>query len=95
MSIFQNVFMGVSVMAQWLMNTTRNHEILGLVPGLLSGLRIWHCCELWYRLQMQLRPNIAVAVVQAGSCSSDLTPAWEIPYATGAALTKEKKKITV
>ena len=29
----------------------------------LSGLRIQHCCELWYRSQMQLRSHIAVAVV--------------------------------
>ena len=28
----------------------------------LSGLRIWHCCELWYKLQMQLRTG-AVAVL--------------------------------
>jgi len=29
----------------------------------LSGLRIWCCRELWYRLQMWLRSHIAVAVV--------------------------------
>ena len=29
----------------------------------LSGLRIWHCHELWSRSQMQLRSGIAVAVV--------------------------------
>ena len=40
----------------------------------LSGLRIHHCCELWCRSQMQLRSRVAVAVVQAGSCSSDSTP---------------------
>ena len=40
----------------------------------LSGLRIQHSCELWYRLQMQLRSCVAVAVVWASSYSSDLTP---------------------
>ena len=25
---------GVPIVAQWLMNTTRNHEIVGLIPGL-------------------------------------------------------------
>ena len=40
----------------------------------ISGLRIQHCCELWYRLPMWLRSCIAVAVVQASSCSSDSTP---------------------
>ena len=36
-----------------------------------SELRIRHYHELWCRLQMQLGSQIAVAVVQAGSCSSD------------------------
>ena len=29
----------------------------------LTGLRIQHCCDLWHRLQMQLRSHVAVAVV--------------------------------
>ena len=40
----------------------------------ISGLRIWHCHELWCRLQTWLRSCAAVAGAQAGSCSSDLTP---------------------
>ena len=31
-------------MAQWLTNPTRNHEVAGSIPGLLSGLRIRCCC---------------------------------------------------
>ena len=31
--------------------------------GLISGLGIRRCCELWCRLQMRLRSGIAVAVV--------------------------------
>ena len=31
--------------------------------GLLSGLKIRLCHKLWYRLQMQLRSHVAVAVV--------------------------------
>ena len=27
-------FLGVPAVAQWLMNPTRNHEVLGLIPGL-------------------------------------------------------------
>ena len=46
------------------------------VPSLvwLSGLRIWHCCELWCRSKIRLGSCVAVAVVYAGSYSSDLTP---------------------
>ena len=39
---------------------------------------------------MWLRSCIAVAV--AGSCSSYLTLAWDLLYAMGTALKKEKKK---
>ena len=38
--------------------------------ALLIGLRIWLCCELWYRSQMQLRSQVAVAVA-VSVCSSD------------------------
>jgi len=30
---------GVPVMAQWLTNPTRNHEVAGLVPGLAQGVK--------------------------------------------------------
>ena len=39
----------------------------------LSGFRIRHCGELWWRLQTRLGSCIAVAVVWAGNCSSDWT----------------------
>ena len=65
------MYLGVPVMAQWLTNPTRNHEVAGLILALLSGLRIWHCRELWCRLQMWLGSRVAVALVLAGSYSSD------------------------
>ena len=40
----------------------------------LSGLRIRHCRELWHRSQMRLGSDVAVAVVEAGSCSFNSTP---------------------
>ena len=62
----------------------------------LSGLRFQHCLELWCRLQAQLRSGIAVAIAQASSCSSDLTPSLgTCMYATGSTLKGQKKKVNV
>ena len=73
-------------------NLTSIHEDWVLILALLSGLRIWHCRELWGRSQMWLGSGIAVAVTVAGSCSSDLTPSLELSYATRVALKSKKKK---
>lgn len=58
----------------------------------LSGLEIWHCCELWCRLQTWLKSRVTVAAPLAGSYSSDSTFAWEPPNALGAALKRPQKK---
>jgi len=55
--------MGVPIVAQWLTNPTRKHEVAGSILALLSGLRIRRCHELWCRLQMRLGSRIAVALV--------------------------------
>ena len=60
----------------------------------LSGLRIQHCHEMWYRLKTGLGFGVAVAVVWASGYSSYSTRplAWESTYALGAALKRQKKK---
>ena len=60
----------------------------------LSGLRIRHFHEPWYTLQTWLRSRVAVAVVYAGSYSSDSTPR-ELPYAVGVVLKMQKIKINL
>jgi len=50
----------------------------------LSGLRIWHCHELWCRSQMRLRSGCGIVPIGALD--------WELPYASGLALKKAKKK---
>ena len=53
----------------------------------LSGLRIQHCSQLWCRSQTRLESQVAVAVAQAGTRSSNFRPlAWELPYAISVAL---------
>ena len=43
-------------------NLTRNHELVGSIPGLTSGLRILCCHELWCRSQMRFGSCTAVTV---------------------------------
>ena len=60
--------------------------------ALFSGLRIWHCHELWCKLKMRLGFDVAVA--EAGSCSSNLTPSLgtSISRRCGPKKTGKKKK---
>ena len=58
--------------------------------ALLSGLRIWRCCELWGRSQMQLGSGVAMA--KAGSYSSDSTPSLGTSMCRRCRPKKEKKE---
>ena len=64
-------------MAQWLMNPTRNHEVMGSIPGLAQWVEDPVLLWLWCRL----------------AARAPIGPlAWESPYAMGMALEKAKKK---
>ena len=60
--------------------------------ALLSGLRIWHCCELWWRSQMRLGFCVAVALAWASGYSSDLTPSLGTCICGECGPRKDKKK---
>ena len=60
--------------------------------ALLSGLRIWSCHKLWRSSQTRLGSCVAMAVMQAGSCSSDLTPSRGTSICCGCRPKKTKKK---
>ena len=59
---------------------------------LLSGLRIWHCHELWYRSQTWLGSAVAMVVAKAGSYSSNLTPSLGISICHRWSPKKKNKK---
>ena len=52
---FENPALRVPIVAQWLMNLTRNHEVAVRSLALLSGLRIRRCCGSGVGWQLQLR----------------------------------------
>ena len=70
-------FPGVPIMAQWLTNPTRNHEVLGLIPGLAQWVKDPELLWLWRR-------PVAIAPIRP--------LAWEPPYAAGAAQEKAKRQ---
>ena len=81
-------------MAQWLRNLTRNHEVVGSIPGLLSGLRIQRCHELWCRLQTWSDPTLLWLWCRPVAAAPIRPLAWEPPYAPGVAqeMAKRPKK---
>ena len=60
--------------------------------ALLSGLRIRHCCELYWRVQKWLGSHFTVAAAQADSCSSYSTPSLGTSICHGCGPNKQKKK---
>ena len=37
--LIENIYIGVPVVAQWLANLTRNHEVAGSIPGLAQWVK--------------------------------------------------------
>ena len=80
----------VPIVAQWkqIRLVTMRLQVWSLAS--ISGLRIWHCCQLWCGLQTWLSSCVAVAYVD--SCSWDLTPSLGTCIFRGCGPKKRKEK---
>ena len=58
----------------------------------LSGLRIWHCCQQWYIHRHSLDLSLVWLWGRPAATAPIHPLAWELPYATCAALKKRQKK---
>ena len=90
------VKLGVLLMAQQLTTQLASMRTQVQSLTLLSGLRIWHCCELWCRLQAWLGSRmavaVAVAVAVASSYHSDWTPSLGTSMCRGCSPKKPPQK---
>lgn len=60
--------------------------------GLLSGLRIWHCYELHVRCRHSLDPALLWLWHRLAVVALIRPLAWKLPYATDAALKRQKER---
>ena len=89
---FEIVSFQVSVMAQWKRIQLGSMRMQVQSLASFSGLRIWHCHELWCKSQTQLRYGIAVVVVQASGYSSNSAPNLGTPICHRCGPKKKKRK---
>ena len=61
-------------------------------PASLSGLRIWHCPELWSGSQTWFDPALLWLWYRPAAIAPIQPLAWEPPHAVDVALEKTKKK---
>ena len=85
-------FDGVPIAAQQLTNLTGIHEDTGSIPGLLSGLRIQHCCERWCRSRCSSHLELVWLWGRPATAAPIRPLTWEPPYAPGVTLKKKTKK---
>ena len=84
-------YSGVPVVAQQVKNYTGSLRMQIRSLASLNGSRIWCCCKLWYRSQMWLLSDVAMAGRRLAAAAPIRPLAQELLYTTGAALQRKKK----
>ena len=83
-------------MAQWSMNPTRNHEVVGSILGLtqwVKGSGIVMICGAGCRRSSDLVDLVLLWLWRRPAATAPIRPlAWEPPHAKGAALKRSKTK---
>ena len=73
-------------------NLTSIHQDEVLMAALLSGLRIWHCHELWCRLRHGSDPTLPWLWLRAAAVAPNQPLAWELLNAASEDLSNNNNK---
>ena len=82
--------MGVPVVTQWVKNPTNLHEDADSIPGLAQWIKDLAVPQATAYVADVARIQCYCGCGVGLSCSSDLTPDQELPYAAGVAVKRKK-----
>ena len=89
--MLKNACVGVPIVPQWKQTRLISMRTRVQSMALLSGLRIQRCSELWCGCRHSLDPSLQRPWRRLATIAPIRALAWELPYATGAALKSKNK----